>query len=484
MIGAQTPRIFHAPKGVSPAGREAIELAAFAGLKLDPWQQFVLSYGLAEQPNGLWAAFEVAVVACRQNGKNGIFEARELAGLYLLGERMIVHTAHLFDTSLEAFRRLLELIESRDEFTKRVKRISRSHGEEGVELYGPKARRMTGGQRIRFRTRTKGGGRGFSGDLLVDDEAMILPTTFNDATLPILSARPNPQVWYGASAVDQQVHEDGAVLTGLRERALAEDGGSLIYAEWSVDHDDPSSVPDELAGDPAVWAIANPALGIRIKEQHIRHERAAMSARGFAVERLGIGDWPDISEGESVLNIDRWLGLADEASLLLDPICLAFDVSPRREYAAISAAGERKDRLHHLETIEHRRGVNWVVPHLVELKAKHGVIAVVCDGASPAASLVPALEAAGVTVKLASAKDYAAACGMIQDAVEYSTLRHLGTRDLTVAIRSAEKRPLAGADAWSRKASGADITPLVAGTLALWGFVTAERTPEPWAVLR
>jgi hypothetical protein len=125
-----------------------------AGLVLDPWQAFVLEHALGERADGRWAAFEVGVVVSRQNGKGAILEARELAGLFLLGERLVVHSAHQFDTSLEAFRRLLGLIEDTPDLDRRVKRVSRSHGEEGIELKG--------GQRIRFRTRTKGGGRGFA----------------------------------------------------------------------------------------------------------------------------------------------------------------------------------------------------------------------------------------------------------------------------------------------------------------------------------
>jgi hypothetical protein len=52
----------------------------------------------------------------RQNGKDAILEARELAGLFLLGERLLIHSAHQFDTSLEHFRRLLFLIENTDDF--------------------------------------------------------------------------------------------------------------------------------------------------------------------------------------------------------------------------------------------------------------------------------------------------------------------------------------------------------------------------------
>jgi hypothetical protein len=57
-----------------------------------------------ERADGKWAAFEVGLNVARQNGKGSILEARELAGLFLLGERLIIHSAHEFATSLEAFR--------------------------------------------------------------------------------------------------------------------------------------------------------------------------------------------------------------------------------------------------------------------------------------------------------------------------------------------------------------------------------------------
>ncbi len=230
-LGLQTPRVCSVPPYVSSAGQEAVELAALAGLELDEWQAFVLERALGERSDGKWAAFEVGVVVSRQNGKGGILEARELAGLYLLGERLLIHSAHQFDTSLEAFRRLLFLIENSPDLERRVRRVSRSHGEEGIELKG--------GQRIRFRTRTKGGGRGFSGDCLILDEAMILPEAAHGALLPTLAARPNSQVWYTGSAVDRFVHEHGVVLARVRQRGLAGDDPSLAYFEWSLSAAEP-----------------------------------------------------------------------------------------------------------------------------------------------------------------------------------------------------------------------------------------------------
>jgi len=55
-------------------------------------------------------------------------------GLFLFGERLIIHSAHQFDTSKEAFNRILMLIENAPDLDKEVARVSRSHGEEGVEL--------------------------------------------------------------------------------------------------------------------------------------------------------------------------------------------------------------------------------------------------------------------------------------------------------------------------------------------------------------
>src|SRR5690242_6229189 len=89
--GSQIPRLTTLPPGgVSSSGQEAVELAALAGLELDPWQQLILNQGLQERADGRWNAFEAAVIVARQNGKGGVIEARELAGLFLLDEKLIL----------------------------------------------------------------------------------------------------------------------------------------------------------------------------------------------------------------------------------------------------------------------------------------------------------------------------------------------------------------------------------------------------------
>lgn len=468
-MGVQQPRICSIPAAVSSAGEEAVELARMAGLVLDPWQELVLASSLAEREDGKWAAFEVGVVVSRQNGKGSILEARELAGLFLLGERFIIHSAHQFDTSLEAFRRLLFLIEDTPDFDRRVKRVVRSHGEEGIELKG--------GQRIRFRTRTKGGGRGFTGDCLILDEAMILPESAHSALLPTLSARPNPQVWYTGSAVDQEIHEHGIVLARIRERGLTGADPALAYMEWSVDADRFDADPD-LARDPECWAQANPGLGIRISCEHVGREQRSMDAKAFAVERLGVGDWPRTDGlGDRAITPEAWAACIDEDSTAKDLVCFALDVTPDRSAACISVAGWRADGRKHVEVVDHRRGTGWAAQRVADLLKAHKVqksVGVICDGSGPVASLFSDLEKLKVTVTTVNAREHAQACGMLYDAVDQSTVRHLGTPEMAAAIAGAVKRPLGDAWAWSRKSSMVDISPLVAGTLAHWGARTIK----------
>jgi hypothetical protein len=458
------PTLMLVPDGSTALAREVIELAEMAGLVLDAWQRLVLTAALTQTLDGRWAAPEVGVVVSRQNGKGGILEARELGGLFLILEGLITHSAHQFDTSLEAFRRLLFLIENTPELSRRVARVSRSHGEEGIELIG--------GQRIRFRTRTKNAGRGFSGDCLVIDEAMIYAESAHGALLPTLSARRDPQVWLTGSAVDQTIHEHGLVLARMRERARREDARRLAFFEWgaSVDLPDgedrepnPDDVTPQLAASEQAWEQANPALDIRISRDAVAVELESLDPRTFAVERLGIGDWPDTSPaGERVIAADAWAALADPTSCIEGPVTIAVDTRPDRRSTTIAAAGRRPDGLMHVEVIERRAGTTWVADRVAELRSRHAVAVALADSIGPAASLA---EDAGL--ELVQSTEHARSCGTFFDLVSEGLLRHLGTPELVNALAGAQKRPLGDAWAWSRRSSRVDISPLVAVTLAV-----------------
>lgn len=466
------PLIESIPRFNRSRGQEAIEVARSVGLHLDSWQQNVLLGGLGVRGRARkWAAFEVGLLVPRQNGKTAVLEARALAGLFAFGEELIIHSAHLADTSKEAFNRICDLLESTEDLSRHVKHVWRTNGHESIEL--------DTGQRLRFRTRTKGGGRGFSADCVIFDEAMILGEASLAAILPVVSARKNPQVWYAGSAVDRLIHEHGVVWARLRERGRKGDDPSLTFFEWAAETQD--DVLDLVIRDPGLlddqrlWAQANPALNVRIQPELVENELRSMDPRTFCVERLGIGDWPATDgSGASVIDLAAWDGLADVHSVIRNPVAFAFDVTPDRAATSICAAGARSDGLLHLELIDRHTGTGWVVDRLVALNRLHGPSAVVCDAVGPAASLTHDLLEKGVSVETVGVQEHAQACGQLYDSVGQQTVRHLGQPELRAAIKGAARRPLGDAWAWSRKTSAIDISPLVGCTLAYWGWQTGQ----------
>jgi hypothetical protein len=485
LLGHQRPRIWHAPPSVGSLGREIADLSSLAGLELDDWQIWTLEQAMVTTDDKVfneilgeyqakWAAFEVGVVVSRQNGKGSILEARELAGLFLLGERLIIHSAHQFDTSKEAFSRILMLIENTPDLDREVARVVRSHGEEGIELRN--------GQRLRFRTRTKGGGRGFTADCLILDEAMYLGAVQVGALMPTLSARPNPQIWYTGSAGDK----DSTQLGRVRARALKMNDPRLFFAEWSINaHTDfcPAECDehDEVDSEES-HAKANPGKGIRISLEHIQSEQRSMDPKTFLQERLGVGDWPVEGDEWRIIGKDSWEGRTDEASCIVDDktLVLAVDTTPDRGYSAVAAAGLNDDKLTHVEItsdelkFDHRPGTSWVVPRIKAMWDAIKPACVVIDKTSQAGSFIKELEAADITVVSPTSAEVALACGEFYSAVvprkdNEPSMVHLDQVPLTNAVAGADKRDLADKWAWSKRTSAVDISPLVAATLAMWG---------------
>jgi phage terminase large subunit-like protein len=456
--GVQTPRIQSVPDYVETSGHEAVELCAAFGVHLDPWQQHVLIGALGERPDGKWSSFEVAAIVSRQNGKGEILLARQLAGLFLLGEQLIMHSAHEYKTAAEAFLRIRAVVENNDELRKMVKTVRTSHGEEGIELLN--------GQRLRFMARSKGSGRGFTADCVIWDEAYALGPEQVAATLPTLSAcaTGNPQVWYASSAG----LEDSLQLAAVRERGITGDSKALAYYEWSAD-------PRCDSDDPEAWAQANPALGYRINAEHIERERAAMPEVEFRRERLGV--WDDASTN-AVIPFDVWDDNTDRTSQPLDPVTFAIDISPDRAASSIAVAGRRTDGKWHVEVAKAELGTAWVVNEVVRMR-RWTRSPVIVDSLSPAASLVPALTEAGVDVRQVNGAEYAAACGLYYDEALAGRLHHIDQTPLTAAVQGARQRPLGDRWAWNKRDATVDITPLVATTLALYGAAeVAAVTPK------
>lgn len=459
--GVQVPSAEIVPAAEFSSGEDAAELSAAYGLELDPWQRHVLAGSLGES-GGRWAARRVGLSVPRQSGKSAILEARALAGLLLFDEALIVWSAHMVPTALEAFNRVRGFFESYDDLSSKVRQIRTANGEQGIL--------MKNGQRLIFRARSKQSLRGFSADCLLFDEAQVLTEDTWAAALPTTSARPNPQLWLTGTPPTDEL--DGEVFTRMRRAGLDASDDALHWSEWSAEQGDDLD-------DPEVWAKANPGLGLRIREDAVASERSSMSDETFRRERLGVWDRED---GHSVIPLSAWDSCSTGRSEFDDELGVVFalDMPYDRSRASIGVAGQAmgvdKPMIESVvpDTDSPAELVDWVASRAEKWDAQ----TVFVDAGSPAASLVLPLEDRGVNVTQVRTRDFISACGLFHDAVLEQGLVHNGQPGLTLALEGATRKWFESVWLWQRKNDKVDVSPLIAVTLAYFGWITrSSRLP-------
>lgn len=247
---------------------DAVKLLRVGGTVLDPWQSDIMDDWLGRTPSGKWAAPTAGGSVPRQNGKSLLVQGRAEAGMLMFNET-VIYTAHLQKTATETFEEMRDFFEH-PKLRRYVAEIKTALGREQIVLKS--------GARIKFLARTRNGGRGQHGDLLIFDEAQELDETAQGSFLPAISASLNPQTVYvgtppGPDAV-------GTVFRNLRQRALDGEAKRAAWFEFSV-----PEIGDVT--DPKRWAATNPALGRRIQFSTIEGEAEQLDPDTFARERLG-----------------------------------------------------------------------------------------------------------------------------------------------------------------------------------------------------
>jgi hypothetical protein len=503
--GDLQPRVDVHPPYQRTLAEGVIAVARLAGLELDFWQQQALVTLCSVREDGKWAAFEYLECVARQNGKGGILEARVLAGLFLFDERLILWSAHEYKTSMEAFRRVDELlrkmgtsinqnliaIDDGEGHTIMIK-VHNTNGEESFE-------RLDTRQRLKFVARSKGSGRGFSGDLIIIDEAMFYTATQHAALLFALSARPNPQIIYtstppldgdsGEQLFDLQVRAED-MLKGAEAAAEEALAVRIWGAEGDLDHLDRIDLDD-----PRNVQMANPALNIRVTMETVRRERRSLRANGgleFARERLGIWPLPRSMAG-GVIDRELWATLQDPESKRAGDVAIGVRIAPERDYAAVALYGPGEDGNGHARLIARRAGTAWIVPMLVTLRDELDPIAIGMNTAT-FASLEAGLSAEGFLLPetpshpwrgellVINATDSAAACGHLIDAVRDMTFRVRPDPEhpevLDDAVLAAKTRRVGDAIAWSSKEDEAEISPVGALTDARFTYISRSEALE------
>lgn len=474
LSGIQTPQILHLPPDVASldAATEAIELADSVGLVLDEAQQIALNAALGERADGSFAAGDVGHVVARQNGKGEVMIARQLWGLFVAGEELQIATAHEFPTANEAFLRLVAYIESSDDLRSRVARIRYANGEQGVELLN--------GNRLKYRARTGGSGRGFAGvSCIYYDEAMYLTDAHMAASGPAgITKGDRRQNWFASSAG----LSTSSVLWRLRKRALSGKGGRLAYIEHTAEvvSLDASGRVVSVKPDPddrSNWALANPTLGDRINPEAVQDERDSYSLDVFMRERLSVWD-PELGTDEAVWPAAVWDAVQSDDVAPSGALVMGVAAPPDRRSATLAVAGGGAVELV-LDYMARRLPLSFgdLQAEVIRVaRAARATVAV--DPAGPAGFIIPDLEAAGVPVLKVTGQAMGQACGALFAAVNERKVRVRRNPELSAAVSGARRVPRSDVWVWDRDGL-ADVSPLEAVTLAWWASVAAPVAPSP-----
>ncbi|MBX6382175.1 MAG: terminase [Microbispora sp.] len=443
-----------------------------------PWQRYVVDVALEVDPDtGLLVYREVGLTVPRQSGKTTLLLATMVHRALGFGTRQnIIYTAQTRGAARRKWEEEHVATLERSQFRK-LFTVRRQLGQEAI--------RWKNGSRHSIESNTEKAGHGETLDLGVIDEAFAHEDDrLEQAFRPAMITRPQPQLWYLSTAgTRRSLYLKGKVEAG-RARCEAGVTEAACYFEWSAPNDaDP--------GDPATWRACMPALGYTVTEAAVRAEFETMKLSEF--RRAYLNQWQDDVPNEwQVIPEATWRACADVRSEIAGRVAFAIHVAPDRSWAAIAVAGRRADGLLHVEVVDYRPGTKWVPERASQLVERWDPAALVVDAGSPAGSLIADLEAAGLEVTKPSSRDVGHAWGQFVDAVMPTegdaTLRYLPHPALDAAVAGSVTRRLGDAKAWDARAAGVDISPLVAVTLALWGYLThgqveREEAPvEPWVM--
>lgn len=453
------PSVRIAPAYTATDGGDALKILQMGGLILDPWQADILDDWMSLTKSKRWAARTCGVSIPRQNGKTALVQGRMIAGMLLYNEQ-VIYTAHLQKTATETFEEMRDFFE-KPRLKKYVKDIKTALGREQIIL--------TSGARVKFLARTRNGGRGQHGDLLIFDEAQELDEDQQASFLPAISASLNPQTI--AVGTPPSPQSPGVVFRAIRQRALRGDTQSTAWTEYSVDE-----IGDVT--DRSRWMATNPAMGRRILESTIEGEAEQMPADTFARERLGW--WAPIIERhiEKAISAEVWNACASDEPKPEGKTAYGVKFSADGSEVCLCGAVCPKDGKARISLIERKptgMGIRWLADWLNH-RVKVGCC-VVIDGKNGVDVLVDRISdtwRAKNSVIRPGAKDMIAAASLLMTELNEQSITWYAEQEaLNDSALSVVRRPISGG--WGF--GGDDSAPIEAASLALWGCRNSKRDP-------
>jgi hypothetical protein len=204
-----------------------------------------------------------------------------------------------------------------------------------------------------------------------------------------------------------------------------------------------------------------PALGHTITEETIAADIATMTPGER--DRAYLNRWTETVD--TVIPLERFRAVCDDNA---NPghgsnVWIAADMTPERDAGAIIAAGRMPDGRIALEVIDHRPETDWIRARVDELLKVHHLAGCVIDATGPAAGLAEELLEKPMMLKY---RDSQQASASMFDAIMYGTAAFRTHPSFENAIRGAAKLGAGDVWRWGRRRSSADVSPLVAASMA------------------
>lgn len=438
-------------------GGAAGRLAAAIGRPLMPWQQYVLDVALEIDEDGRFVYSLVLVTVPRQSGKTTTFGV-------VLDHRAIVTPAARCWFTMQTAKDAVDWLTN-----------------EHWPLLSPfgdacSLRRMAGSENIRWRA-SAGLIRPFPpnatglhskvADLVVVDECwsfdFVKGQAIDQAIVPTQATRPNAQTWKVSTAGDAtSTWWLGTVELG-RAAATAGRTSGVCYFDWSC--------PDRLDPvDPESWPQYHPAYGRTIGAPAMAAALEMLGPEEFA--RAYGNRWT--SNVARVIPLGAWRTVADVEAPMPEAgrVSIGFDVAVDRSDASVCVAWRDELGVAHVEVADNRPGVGWLPDRVVELVDRWRPRSLHYDAAGPAMDVADVLERRRVELVGLKAREYAAACSGLLDAIvaDPPLVRIRPHPTLDAAAAAAARRTLGDAWAWSRRQSTVSISALTAATVAVWAW--------------
>ena len=474
--GSQEPTFQRLGKSAGSFGDDAINLFEQYGVKFLPWQKEQMRHYLAYDDYGQRAAMTLGLTVPRQNGKS--YAARFYAIWCAAVEgKTVVYTAHNGSTTNEMFEAIVNFVEGNKDFSDKLRRrhgkvagVVRAGGKEGVYF--------SNGGSIRVNTRTNGGWRGGTFDVIIIDEAQELTEAQYDALMPtsIAADSGDPQEIYLGTPPNEKC--PGTVFRRMHKSAHSHKESTAWWIEWAAEE-----ITDTL--DEEMWYRCCPMLGYRIKRRTMA-EKAANNIEnkdGFFREYLGW--WSPIDTPlPPVLSAKDWDACKVKQSTTEGVVSYGVQFDQDGKFGCIAVcvrpAGDLRPFVEVVDLRSTARGVTWLSNWISARKDKCAVT--VIDGKAKASALGEKLRKAGFTKKAVqecSTTDLISACSMFADAVESGDIAHAGQDGLRESATKCTKRTIGSQGGWAfDENGGSDPLPVEACALAYFGAMTTKRNPN------